>query len=621
MAKRKSPSLIEEIDNIVIRFAGDSGDGIQVMGTQFSQSSAFMGNDISTFPNFPSEIRAPEGTIAGVSGYQVQVGSNEVITAGDNLDVLIAMNPAALKANIKDLKQGGAAIINVDAFTERNLKKAKYEENPLENDDLVDYKIISAHITTQTLDSVKDIDITQKEKLRCKNFYALGLASFIYGRSLDPIVDWIEKKFANKKEYVEANTLVLKAGYHFGETIETGLTTYKIHKAKLKPGTYRQINGNTALSWGLVQAAHAAGLDLFLGSYPITPATDILHELSKIKNFGVKTFQAEDEIAGICSAIGASFGGALGITTTSGPGLALKTEALGLAMMYELPLVVVNVQRGGPSTGLPTKTEQSDLEMALYGRSGDSPVIVLAASRPADCFHMAYEAARLTLEHMTPVILLTDNYIANGAEPWRLPDLKKDYKKIKTFNLSKDKFVKMPFMPFKRDKKTLARNWAIPGMTGCEHRLGSLEKAADETGNVSYEPEDHQKMVRLRQEKVDRVQNNIPEQKLYGDKKGDLLVISWGGTFGANYQAVKQLSTKGEKVSHVHLKYICPFPKNLANIITNFKKILVPELNNGQMVNVIRSTFERECSQYNKTMGIPFTVGELVDAMEKALKK
>jgi len=603
------------MENVVIRFSGDSGDGMQLTGTQFSNTSAIMGNDISTFPDFPAEIRAPQGTIAGVSGFQVHFGSGEINTPGDEPDVLVAMNPAALKSNLSQLKKGGTIIANTDAFTEENFKKCGYPGDPLGTPELEQYKIIKAKITTQTLEALKDVALDSKGKGRCKNFYALGMTYFMFGRDPETTIKWIKEKFGKNQLLVDANVTALKAGINFAETIEEIISPFKIPPAKIAPGKYRQINGNTATALGFIQATQAAGIKLFLGSYPITPASDILHELSKHKNFGVTTFQAEDEIAAICSAIGASFAGGLGITTSSGPGIALKGEAMGLAVMYEVPLVVVNVQRGGPSTGLPTKTEQSDLYQAVYGRNGECPMIVIAASRPSDCFHMAFEASRLALEMMTPVMLLSDGYIANGAEPWEIPDLKKDYLKIKT------RFVDPlhppkgdeKYLPYKRNE-LLVRPWAIPGTKGFEHRIGGLEKE-DETGNVSYDPINHEKMVNIRAQKVANTAEIIPQQEVFGDSTGEVLVISWGGTYGSTYMAVKKLREEGKKVSLMHLRYINPMPKNVGEIIKGFKKVIVCELNKGQMKTIINANFKCNAKGYNKVQGLPFKISELVQAI------
>lgn len=579
-----------------------------------------MGNDIATFPDYPAEIRAPQGTVAGVSGFQIHFGSREIFTPGDEADMLVAFNPAALKVNLKDLKKGGTILVNVDAFTNSKVAKAGYESNPLESGELEGFQVIEVPIDSQTAEALKDIDLDTKSKKRCKNFYALGMTYFFYHREMDTTLNWMEQKFSKEPELLKANQTAMKAGAHFAETLETIVSTYKVSKAKIKPGIYRQINGNTSTAWGFIRAAQAANLPLFLGSYPITPASDILHELSKYKEFGVKTFQAEDEIAGICTAIGAGLTGSLAITTTSGPGMALKGEAIGLAISYEMPLVIVNVQRGGPSTGLPTKTEQSDLFQALYGRNGDSPLIIVAASRPHDCFHMAYEASRLALEHMTPVILLTDGYVANGTEPWRIPDVDTDYACIEHKMLDPDSVDKEHWSWIKRDEETLVRDWAIPGMAGLEHRIGGLEKDYD-TGNVSYDPANHQKMCEARQEKVNNAANNIPLQEIKGEESGDLLVISWGGTYGSVDMAVKALQKEGKKISLMHLRYIHPMPKNIGDVIKSFKKVIVPELNMGQMVHVINAKFACNAIAYNKVEGLPFKISELKEAFSNALKE
>ncbi|MBL6990804.1 MAG: 2-oxoacid:acceptor oxidoreductase subunit alpha [Bacteriovoracaceae bacterium] len=609
---------MKDVDSVVIRFSGDSGDGMQLTGTQFSNTVSRYGADVSTFPDFPSEIRAPQGTIAGVSGFQVNFGSTEILTPGDAPDILVAMNPAALKANCKDLKEGGLILINTDAFDKKNLMKAGYKDNPLEGDDLNNYRPIKVDMTARTLAATKHLGIESRFRARCKNFFALGVTFHMFDLPPDYCISWIEKKFKTSPLIVQANICALNAGREFATTVET-LVPKKLVPADITPGHYRQVNGNIATALGLMQAAEASDLKLFLGSYPITPATDILHELSKYKEFEVITFQAEDEIAGICSAIGASFAGALGITTTSGPGLALKGEAIGLATIYEIPLVIVNVQRGGPSTGLPTKTEQSDLNQALYGRNGECPVVVIAASRPSDCFHMAYEAARITLEHMTPVILLTDGLIANGAEPWKIPDFTKEYTKIKTKLVDKEcQTGDCKFMPYERDPETLVRKWTVPGMKGYEHRIGGLEKQ-DVVGSVSHNPLNHQVMTDLRQKKVDLVANNIPLQEVVGEQTGDLLVVSWGGSYGANVTAVKEVQKQGKKVSLAHLRYINPMPKNFHDLLKGFKKILVPELNMGQLKDLLNTKFQCGARGYNKVQGLPFKVSEVIDAINKEL--
>lgn len=610
---------MKQIESVVVRFSGDSGDGMQLTGTQFSNTSALMGNDISTFPDFPAEIRAPQGTVAGVSGFQVNIGAVEINTPGDEPDVLIAMNPAALKANIKDLKLGGTLIVNTDTFTELNFKKAEYESNPLDTPQYEQYHVINANISSQTKEALVNSELDSKNKERCKNFYALGMTYFMFARDLEPTKKWIKQKFKNKDVLIEANITALQAGYNFAETIEAIGERYQVKAAPIAKGTYRQINGNTALSWGFIYAAQNAGLELFLGSYPITPASDILHELSKHKNFGVKTFQAEDEIAAVCSSVGASFGGALAITTSSGPGIALKSEAMNLAMMLELPIVVIDVQRGGPSTGLPTKTEQSDLNMVLYGRNGESPLIVLAPAHPSDCFDMAFEASRLALEHMTPVVLLSDGYIANGSAPWKIPDVS-TYPKIITKNIKEDDFVDKKFLPYQRDAKTLVRSWAIPGQKNLMHRLGGLEKQVD-TGDVSYDPENHETMIRIRQEKVNLVANNIPNQEIEGEAQGDLLVVSWGGTYGATHQAVKLERESGKSVSLMHLKYLNPMPKNVGDILKGFKRIVVAELNGGQMKDLLNKNYNCMAESYTKMQGKPFMIRELQGMIDKHLEE
>jgi 2-oxoglutarate ferredoxin oxidoreductase subunit alpha len=605
----------EVLEAVVIRFVGDSGDGMQLTGSQFSDTSAMFGNDVATFPNYPAEIRAPQGSLYGVSGFQVHIGSIEVSTPGDNVDLLVAMNPAGLKTNLYAVKTGHTIIVDTDAFTKKNLEKAQYDANPLEDGSLDSYRVIEVAMTSLTKEALKDIEgLDNKAITRSKNMFALGMVYWMYHRSTDHTIDFFKKKFKSKPHIIEANTKVLNAGLYFAETLELIPNSYTISPAKMAPGTYRIIMGNTATAWGFLAAAEKSGLELYLGSYPITPATDILHELVKHKHFGVKAFQAEDEIAGITSAIGASFAGDLAITTTSGPGLALKGEALGLAMMIELPLVVVNVQRGGPSTGLPTKTEQSDLLQAMYGRNGESPVIVIAASTPANCFNYAYEAAKLALEHMTPVVLLTDGYIANGSAPWKIQSVN-DMPEIKN---NKIKEVKENWHPYDRDEKTLARNWAIPGTFGLEHRIGGLEKDKV-TGNVSYVPENHEYMTKIRAEKIKRVENYIPDLTTEFADKGDLLVIGWGGTYGSLHSAVKQLNEEGfNTIGFAHFNYINPLPKNTKNILKRFKKIVVCELNNGQFVKILKINYsEFEFSQFNKIQGLPFGNSELIEKFKQ----
>jgi 2-oxoglutarate ferredoxin oxidoreductase subunit alpha len=607
---------VESLDAVVIRFVGDSGDGMQLTGTQFTDTSAMFGNDVATFPNYPAEIRAPQGSLYGVSGFQVHIGSIEISTPGDDLDLLVAMNPAGLKTNLHAVKPGHMIIVDVDSFTKKNLQKAEYDTNPLEDGSLQNYRVVEVSMTSMTKEALKDISLDNKSVLRSKNMFALGMVYWMYNRDMNHTLNFFQQKFKYKPEVAEANAKVLKAGYFYAETLELIPNAYKIAPSEMPKGTYRIINGNTGTAWGFLAAAEKSGLELFLGSYPITPATDILHELAKHKNFGVKAFQAEDEIAGVTSAIGASFAGDLAITTTSGPGLALKGEAIGLAIMTELPLVVVNVQRGGPSTGLPTKTEQSDLLQAMYGRNGESPVIVIAASTPADCFDYAYIAAKLALEHMTPVILLTDGYIANGSEPWRIKSIK-EMPKIQTriLNEKSDNWH-----PYGRDNESLSRNWAIPGTPGFEHRIGGLEKDKI-TGNVSYMPDNHEYMTNIRAEKVKRVENYIPELKAEYNEEGDLLVIGWGGTYGSLHSAVRKMVTKGHAIGHVHFNYINPFPKNTAEVLSRFKKIVVCELNKGQMASILRSRFpEFNYIQYNKVMGLPFSVTDLSAKFKSLIK-
>ena len=600
----------EKLEAVVIRFVGDSGDGMQLTGTQFTDTSAMFGNDIATFPNYPAEIRAPQGSLYGVSGYQVHIGSVEVSTPGDAVDLLVAMNPAALKTNLYALKPGHTLIVDIDSFNKKNLEKAEYTSNPLEDGSLDNYRVIEVDMTSLTKEALKDVaGLDTKSISRSKNMFSLGMIYWMYNRSTEYTIDFFNKKFKSKPHIVEANTKVLMAGYYFAETLELIPNSYTISPAKMPSGTYRIIMGNTATAWGFLAAAEKSGLELFLGSYPITPATDILHELVKHKHFGVKAFQAEDEIAGITSAIGAAFAGDLAITTTSGPGLALKGEAIGLAIMTELPLVIVDVQRGGPSTGLPTKTEQSDLLQAMYGRNGESPLIVIAASTPANCFNFAYEAARLALEHMTPVILLTDGYIANGSAPWKIQTVA-EMPEIKNNRIAE---VKENWHPYDRDEKTLARNWAVPGTPGLEHRIGGLEKDAV-TGNISYDPKNHEQMTQIRAEKIERVKFNIPDLETEFANEGDLLVIGWGGTYGSLHSAVKQMNELGYKnIGYAHFNYINPMPKNTAAILSKFKKILVCELNSGQFASLLKIKYSNfEFLQFNRIQGLPFANEELI---------
>jgi 2-oxoglutarate ferredoxin oxidoreductase subunit alpha len=609
----------EVLQDVVIKFAGDSGDGMQLTGTQFTNNTALLGIDLATFPDFPAEIRAPIGTLPGVSGFQVRFSSDRIFTPGDQCDVLVAMNAAALKTNLGTLKRGGKIIVNTDGFDSKNLRLANYPdgENPLDNGSLDNYEVIRMDVTKMTREALKDFTMGMKEKDRAKNMFVLGFLYFMYNRSMDNTINFLKEKFGKKPEILESNVKVLQAGYNYGDTTETFTTTYSVEKAKMDPGTYRSIMGNQAVGLGLIAASQKSGLPLFLGSYPITPASDILHELSKYKNFGVRTFQAEDEIAAISTAIGAAYGGALGVTTTSGPGMALKAEAMGLAVMLEIPLIICNIQRGGPSTGLPTKTEQSDLMQAYYGRNGECPMPVIAAATPGDCFETVYEAVRISVQHMTPVIFLSDGYIANGAEPWKFPkseDLPAIPVKFKT-ELGHGEEKLQPYM---RDEK-LSRPWAIPGTPGLEHRIGGLEKQ-NITGNVNYEPENHQLMVKLRQEKVDKISEYIPEQKLdSGPDKGKILVLGWGSTYGAIKSAVAELQQKGQAVSHAHLRYIRPFPRNLGEILKNFEKVLIPEINNGQLIRIIRDVYFVDAKGYNKIMGVPITKTELVSKLEEML--
>ncbi|MDO5978416.1 2-oxoacid:acceptor oxidoreductase subunit alpha [Flavivirga spongiicola] len=618
MATIQSNKQHEVLEAVIIRFVGDSGDGMQLTGTQFSDTSAMFGNDIATFPNYPAEIRAPQGSLYGVSGFQVHIGSVEISTPGDEVDLLVAMNPAGLKTNLHAVKPGHTIIVDTDAFTKKNLEKAQYDSNPLEDGSLENYRVIEVTMTSLTKEALRDVEgLDNKSITRSKNMFALGMVYWMYDRSTEHTIEFFKKKFKTKPPLIEANTKVLNTGYYFAETLELIPNSYTISPAKMEAGTYRIIMGNTATAWGFLAAAEKSGLELFLGSYPITPASDILHELVKHKHFGVKALQAEDEIAGITSAIGASFAGDLAITTTSGPGLALKGEALGLAMIIEMPLVVVNVQRGGPSTGLPTKTEQSDLLQSLYGRNGESPVIVIAASTPANCFDFAYEAAKLTLEHMTPVILLSDGYIANGSAPWKI-------KSVSDMPDIKNNIITEPdenWHPYDRDENTLARKWPIPGTLGLEHRVGGLEKDRV-SGNVSYVAENHEYMTKIRAEKIKRVQNYIPDIETEFCDSGDLLVIGWGGTYGSLYSAVKQINEQGyTNTGLAHFNYINPLPKNTEAVLKRFKKILVCELNTGQFAKVLKMNFNGfEFLQFNKIQGLPFGNSELIEKFKQLVK-
>ena len=606
---------VERVDRVVVRFAGDSGDGMQITGDRFTATAAAVGNDLSTLPDFPAEIRAPAGTLPGVSAFQIQFSSEDINTPGDEPDVLVAMNPAALRVNLRDLKANGVLIVNTDSFGAKDLEKAGYDKNPVDDGTLDGYRVVPVELTRLTREALKETKLTAKETARCKNFFALGLMYHLYHRPIDNTVDWLKGKFKSKPQYIEANTLALKAGVAFGEATELFQVTYEVPPAKLKPGRYRNINGNSALAIGLVAAAAKAKLPLFLGSYPITPASDVLHELSRYKNYNVYTFQAEDEIAAVGAALGASFTGALGVTTTSGPGLALKSEMIGLAVMAELPLVIVDIQRAGPSTGMPTKTEQADLLQALHGRHGESPVAIVAASSPADCFAAAFEAARIAMLHMVPVIVLSDGYLANGSEPWLLP-------KAADLAAIPVRFHTNPqgFEPYMRDPKTLARPWVQPGTPQLQHRVGGLEKA-DGSGNVSYDPENHEHMVHLRAEKVARIANDIPEAKLEGPDTGELLIVGWGSTEGAISSAVRDLRREGITVSQLHLRYLNPLPRNLEGALRGFQNVLVPELNLGQLASVLRSRFLIDVISYSKVQGQPFKRREIMERARKILEK
>jgi 2-oxoglutarate/2-oxoacid ferredoxin oxidoreductase subunit alpha len=609
----------EVLNDVVIKFAGDSGDGMQLTGSQFTNNTAMLGIDLATFPDFPAEIRAPQGTLPGVSGYQLRFSSDRVFTPGDESDVLVAMNAAALKANLRGLKKGGKIIANTDGFDSKNLRLANYPDgvNPLEDESLGNYEVIKIDVTKMTREALKEITMGTKEKDRAKNMFVLGFLYWMYNREMENTIQFIKDKFGKKPEIMQSNIKALQAGYNFGDTTETFTTTYKVEKAKMNAGIYRSIMGNQALSYGLIAASQKSGLPLFLGSYPITPASDILHELSRHKAFGVKTFQAEDEIAAITSCIGAAYGGSLAVTTTSGPGMALKAEAMGLAVMMEIPLIIIDVQRGGPSTGLPTKTEQSDLMQAYYGRNGECPMPVIASSTPSDCFEMIYEAVRISVQHMIPVIFLSDGYIANGAEPWKFPNAE-DLQPIEVKFKTELGDGEPSFQPYLRDEK-LVRPWAVPGTKALEHRVGGLEKQ-NITGNVNYEPENHQLMVKIRQEKVDKIAEYIPEQKLdSGPEKGKVLVLGWGSTYGAIKSAVAELQAEGHAVSHAHIRYMRPFPRNLGDILKNFEQVLIPEINNGQLIKIIRDVYFVDAKGYNKIMGVPITKTEMVDVLKKML--
>ena len=608
----------KSVDAVVIRFAGDSGDGMQLTGTQFTQSTALMGNDLATFPDFPAEIRAPVGTTYGVSAFQINFASYDVMTPGDAPDVLVAMNPAALKVHLRDVPKGGTIVLNTDAFSDRNIAKAGFEANPLEDGTLDNYVTIEIGIQKMTLAAVADIGVTNKEAVRCKNMWALGLMCWMYDRDRQPTIDWLNQRFGKRApDIAKANIAALNAGHAYGETAElpSGIPAYVVPRADVQPGVYRAVTGTEAVAWGLVTGAHKAGLPLFLGSYPITPASALLHALTGLKQYGVTTFQAEDEIAAVCSAIGASFAGSIGVTSSSGPGVALKTEGITLAFAAELPLVIVNSQRGGPSTGLPTKTEQSDLYQAVYGRNADSPLPVVASCTAGDCFFTAIEAVRLAVTYMTPVILLTDGYLANAAEPWEIPDVDEvaDFK-VDFATLDQG------FHPFLRDEKTLARNWAVPGTPGLMHRIGGIEKNYD-TGHISYDPENHHRMTKVRAAKVDGIADDIPPQQVAaGPSQGKLAVVGWGSTFGAINHAVARSLAAGLDVAHIHIRHIWPLPRNLGDLLAGYEKILVPEMNNGQLITVLRDRFLAPAEGLNQISGLPFKVSDLEAAIRERLE-
>lgn len=616
----KDLGSIEKKERVTIRFAGDSGDGIQLAGTQFTHTSAIAGNDLATFPDFPAEIRAPAGTLAGVSGFQIHFSSSSVFTHGDTPDVLVAMNPAALKTNLADLKKGGVLIVNTNLFIDKNLTRAGYDENPLETDALAAYKVYPIDITTMTLNAIADVGLNQRAATRSKNFFALGLIYWLFNRDISHTERWIEEKFRQKTPLIaDANLKALKAGYYFGETAGIFTHSFVVEKANIPAGRYRNMTGNEALGLGLMAAAELSGLELFLGSYPITPASDLLHFLSKQKHFGVKTYQAEDEIAAVCSALGASFAGGLGVTSTSGPGMALKAEAIGLAAIMELPMVICNIQRGGPSTGLPTKTEQSDLLQGLFGRNGECPLPIVAAQSPSDCFWAAIEATRIALRHMTPVLLLSDGYLANGAEPWLIPQVSEIPPIEKRFHQPQfdEQGQLKPFLPYQRDEN-LGRPWAIPGTAGLEHRLGGLEKE-HETGNVSYDPDNHQYMVELRAEKVAKVSEFIPSLEVSGATSGEALFVSWGSTFGSVRAATNHLNAQGRRVGHIHLRHLNPLPKDLGQFLTKYEQIIVPELNLGQLNLILRARFLIDTVSFTKVKGKPFKVEELEKFFERTM--
>ncbi len=608
------PKPVVERENVVIRFAGDSGDGMQVTGMQFTTESVFAGNEIGTLPDFPAEIRAPTGTLYGVSAFQVNFSSKNVYTPGDDLDALVVMNPAALKTNLADLKQNGILILDKEEFNEPNLKKAQYEKTPLDDSSLDKYQVYPVEITKMTSLALKDMNLPNRSVMRCRNFFALGVVSWLYHRPIEPTIKWIQERFRRNAEVLEANTLALKAGYNLAENTEIFASSYEIKPAKIAPGVYRNITGNTATALGFVAAAKKAGLPIFLGSYPITPASDVLHELSTLKNYNVYTFQAEDEIAGVGSALGAAFGGALALTTTAGPGMNLKGETIGLAAAVELPMVITNIQRAGPSTGMPTKPEQADLLQALYGRHGEAPLPVIAASTPADCFYAAYEAVQIAVKYMTPVILMTDGYLANASEPWLLPKASELPEVTVEFRTDPQ-----GFFPYLRDENTLARPWVRPGTPGLEHRVGGLEKDYL-TGNISYAPNNHEQMVRVRYRKLAKITQDIPPTKINGPDRGKLLVIGWGSTYGSITAAVQEAQAQGKSVSHVHLRHLNPLPLDLGEIISRFEKVLVPEMNMGQLLRVLRAEYLVNAVGLNKIQGRPFKVSEVAARIARMLE-
>ncbi len=615
MTITKEPALpIQELERVTIRFAGDSGDGMQLTGTQFTRTAAVFGNDISTLPDFPAEIRAPAGSLPGVSGFQISFSSTDIHTPGDEPDVLVAMNPAALKTNVGDLPPGGALIVNSDAFTQANLNKAAYTSNPLTDGSLKAYTTFEVPISTLNERSLDGLEMTSKQKDLTKNFFALGLMFWLYERSMDPTTSWIDAKFGARPVIAEANKRALKAGYAFGETTEMFHTHYRVRPAKLDPGTYRNITGNEATALGFLAASKLAGRQLFYGSYPITPASDILHQLSGYKAFGVKTFQAEDEIAAIGAAIGASYGGALGMTASSGPGIALKTEAMGLAVMVELPLVVIDVQRAGPSTGRPTKNEQADLLQVMFGRNSDSPLPILAPATPGECFDLAIEAVRIALKYMTPVVYLSDAFLATGSEPWKVPSVAQ----LPDISVSNAVRGEGPFRPYERDPETLARPWAVPGTAGLEHRIGGLEKA-DITGNVSYDPDNHHRMQLLRHAKVAGIARDIPPLEVHGPERGDLLILGWGSTYGAIRSAVERLQADGRSVAHAHLRHLNPFPANTEEVLRSYRKVLIPEVNLGQLLLLVRARYLIDAIGYDRVRGKPFRIAEIVAEAERVL--